>query len=62
MTTRQTGLSAPGPAAAGHAGTATLVLAARTNPETARALADHENEIGEGCSTATALARRRRCS
>ena len=51
MTTRQTGLSAPDPAAAGHAGTATLVLAARTNPETARALAalaGHEDEIGEG--------------
>ena len=51
MTTWQTGLSGPDPAAAGHAGTATLVLAARTNPETARALAalaGHEDEIGEG--------------
>ena len=51
MTTRPTGLSVPGPAAAGHAGPATLVLAARTNPETARALAalaGHENETGEG--------------
>ncbi len=51
MTTRQTGPSAPRPAAAGQARTATLVLAARTHPETARglaALAGHQNEIGEG--------------